>query len=416
MKVKLDVLTSAMSKIRKFAEGQKNVPGVMLDISGDKMKVCYSDGKKSIVEVIDIEQEEPGVQGRIVVPYAKITSIIDICQPSGPIITGDLDIAFYENNIIEITAIKKVKLISDTENEEEEQNVEEKMVSKFEQRLNYYKPEDSIQYQVLARMDYDSIFEGDNPDVWDKEDLRNKISRLSTEKSKVVYVSAHKRAAFVVNLAHVTNIPIDSCENNGMTLTTFIASALVDILGKMNGDKVAICVKDNRYANITSEDNTVGIWFEMAPASKTDVATLKRYEDKTYNKYQLTFCRPAIQNVIACAMATDANEKTTISFVEAESGELAIKIITNTGGSVVNDFNVVMENYRDSVGDILNAKIPVSLKVLYDMLGNCQEYYIAFDIANDDAGTYIRVADIVEVDDNGYPTQLGITHYTVSAR
>ena len=67
---KTDVLTSAMSKIRKFAEGQKNVPGVMLDISGDKMKVCYSDGKKSIIEVIDIEQEEPGVQGRIVVPYA----------------------------------------------------------------------------------------------------------------------------------------------------------------------------------------------------------------------------------------------------------------------------------------------------------------------------------------------------------
>ena len=61
-----------------------------------------------------------------------------------------------KNNIIEITAIKKVKLI-DTENEEEEQNVEEKMISKFEQRMNYYKPEDSIQYQVLARMDYDGI-------------------------------------------------------------------------------------------------------------------------------------------------------------------------------------------------------------------------------------------------------------------
>ncbi len=413
MIVSLEKLTFAMAKIRKFAEGQKNVPGVMFDIAGDKMKVCYSDGKKSIIEIIDIEPGESVIEDKIVVPYVRIVNIIDICQPSGPVFTSDLDITFNDGNIMVIKAVKKVNIAP----KEDEEEPEVKVVSKFEQKINFYRPEESIQYQALSRMDYGSIFESETFDVWTKEDLKAVLSRTSTEKSKVIYISAAKKSAFVVNLAHVTNIPISTCEGHGMTVATHIASALVEILSKMPGDRVSVCVKESRYANITSEDNSVGIWFEMAPASKTDMATLKRYQEKDYSKYKLTFCRPALQNVISCAMAADNNEKTMLTFVNVENGDLAIRIASTSGGSsVANDFCVVMENYRDSVGDIMSAKIPVSLKVLYDMIGNCQEYYVAMDIATDEGGTYICIGDVADCDKDGYPTRLATTHYTVSAK
>lgn len=416
MQVSLEKLTQAMQKVRKFADDKKNVPGVMLDIDGDKMKVCYSDGKCAIVEIIDIVQDEAPIQGRIVTPYKRLMEIIESCQPSGVLLTSDFDIKFGEGNIMVISYAKKIRLAPKEVQEGEEPQYEEKIVSKFTQKITYARPEDNIQYGVLSRMDYNSIFEGDDADIWSKDELRDVLARTSTEKSKTIYVSKVKKEAFVLNLAHVTDIPLTSCENHTMTIHTNIAGALVDILGKTKGSNVSVYVKEDRYANIRSEDNTVGIWFEMSPASRTDVSTLDRYKAKQYSSYSMWMLRAALLNVISCAMAVDNNEKTNIVFDSDDSGNPAIKVASASGGqSIANDFTVLIEKYTDEVGDIASMKIPVSLKVLYDMLNNCNNHYISLDVAKDGEGTYLRVQDLAQDEETGNIV-VKATHYTVASR
>ncbi len=413
MQVSVDKISQAIAKVRKFADGTKNVPGIMLDISGELMKVCYSDGKKSIIEKIDIQQDEPAIEGKIVVPYARITSVIDACQPSGPVYTSDLSICCENDNCLELSAVKKIKMQGKAEGE-----VEEKVVSKFAQKISYAKPESSVQYGILSRMDYESIFQGDKFDVWDIAEFKGVLAKTSKEKNRVVYISSSRKSAFISNLAHFTNIPVTSCDTSGMTIATNIGTALVDIVSKMNGSKISICTKDNRYCNIISEDEKVGVWFEMAPASKIDVATLERYESKQYTKYNLVFCKPALQNVIASAMSVDNNEKTIMSFEQMVNGEVAIRISSNNG-SVDNSFNVILEDYKDRDNDMLGSKVPVGLAVLYSMIDNCEQPYISMDISVDDGGTYIKISDITsaELTNTGERVYTyGITHYTISAK
>ncbi len=418
MQVSLEKLTQAMQKVKKFADDNKNVPGVMLDINENSMKVCYSDGKRAIVEKLDILQGQEPIQGKIVVPYKRLMEIIESCQPSGILATSDFDIEFGSDNIMTINYAKKIKLApkKGEVQEGEEPEYEEKTVSRFSQKITYAKPEDNIKYGVLSRMDYDSIFDGENPDIWDKSELKDILSRLSTEKNKIIYISRNMKKAFVCNLAHVTDIPITSCENHTIVIHTSVSSALVDMLNKMPGDTVSIVVKDQRYANIRSENNEVGIWFELSPASRTDIVTLERYQQKDYSKYRIIVLREALTNVINCAMSVDNNEKTNLIIGNDDENNLVIKIANaNAGQSVANEFAVVIEKCVDADGKLKELQIPVSLKVLHDMLTNCKNYYAALDISIDEQGMYLRVEDLKQDDETGNIVA-ETTHYTISAR
>ena len=417
MQVSLSTLTGALNKVRKMAEGTKNVPGIMLDISENKMKVCYSDGKKSVIEIIEIQQSDPVVAGRIIVPYAKTMDIIDACQPSGSLMINEITMNFSEGSTLTIIASKKI-VIGD------EEGTEEKVQSKLEQKINYNKPEDSVQYQILSRMEYDAIFQNEEFDTWETKTLIETLSRTSKEKSKTIYISSQLKAAFVSNTAHVTNIPITSCEKYGMAVSTSLATPLIDILGKLASPRVAVSVKDNRYVSISSEDNTVGIWFEQAAANKMELSLLKRFQEKTYDKYELVFYREALQDTIDRALKSDSNEKTTLTFIKDENDSLSARVqFAGSGGSTANDFTVVLTNYEDKeknkeedkqtkIKDILGAQIPVNLKVLSDMINNCKEFYVAFDISNEDGSTLIRVGDLEMSAEKAFTA----THYTMLAK
>ncbi len=408
MIVSLEKLTQAMNKVRKFAEGRKDVPGVMLDISTDKMKICYSDGKKSVIEIIDILSNDENFSGKVIVPYVRITGVIDACQPSGPVFTSDVQLTLGEDGILTVRALKRIKVAAG-------EDVEDKVISKFEQKLNYYSPDASIQYQVISRMDYNSIFSGESFDVWEKADLVEALARTSGEKGKTVYVSGQSHIAFVANTASVTVVPLKDCEKHGFSVPTLVSGSLVDMINKFPGEKVLVHVSEGRYANISSEDNTVGIWFEMVAANRMDLASLQKYQEKAYSKYNLVFCRPALLNILDCAIKADNNEKTTLTFFK-EAGQTIMRIVSaGNGGSTFNDFSLVSELCLDADKDIDNAKIPVSLKSLYDMISNCNEYYVslAFDVEANN--TFIRVGDAVDITESN-EVRLGIMHYTTTSR
>lgn len=409
MRVAINKITQAMNKVRKFAEGEKTVPGVMLDIDGASMKVCYSNGKRSVIEVVEIEQDETPVSGRIILPYAKTMTIIDALQPSGSIQTGDLTIEFGGEKNMSFIAEKFIITGESAE------SVEHKVVSKFNQQVVYAKPEESIQYQVLSRMNYADIFESDSFDVWAKEDLVSTLKSCSFEKGKTIYVSTQTKSAFVMNTAHLTNIPVVDCEKNGMTLSSSFSSAIADVISKFDSEKIMVAVKDGRYANISAENGTAGVWFEMVAANKMEVAMYQRFTEKQYDTYRTAFLRQALLDAISCTLKASSNEKTVLTFDDSGEGlTLKLTAFESGAGNAANEYKVVAETFTDKDGTISNSKVSVSLKTLSDMVSNCSTDYVAFDMQVDNQAVYVRVGDILEVlDDNSL--RLGTTHYSMMA-
>ncbi len=421
MRVGLKEITGAINKVKSLAEGTKKTPGVMFEISDENLSICYSDGRKSIIERMGIiDNTENVIEGRLVFNLKQIASVIDMCQPSGAVYTDELNFSMAEGNRIRIEGDKKVDFEQENEswedddtaeNIENESKVESKIVSKMQYMIVYNRPEDNIQYGVLSRMDYEGIFEMDSYDTWSIEELKDILERTCGEKNKTIYVSSVIDKTFVVNLAYVTSININACEDNGMTIRTDVAKAIVDIISKFPGKELMICVKNSRYANIVSMDGSIGLWFEMSPASRTDLSTLQRYESKGYDKYRLFLNRPVLQNVVQCALALDDNDRTNITFQEV-GDNMALRIVNNNSkSSSLNDFSVILDGYYDTAGDILELKIPIGLKIISDMLSKSVEDYVEIQIEKEDNTIFLKLVDI---SDGGMAT--GTVSYTIASK
>ena len=448
MRVELDALTKAVYKVKGFADSNSaQVPGVLLDIGDNTLSICYAENRKAIIEKISIDQSDDyeKVNDKVVVPYARLVSVIDMCQPDGEIKTGDIDLQFFGKDKVMLVSADKYMIVqrlvqdeADVDNEEiamtlgdgievsEEPSEpvyreEAKVVSQIKQRISYEHPEDSIRYGVLTRMNYASIFEDANGnsdvdadfDVWGREELRNTLSRLATEKGKTIYLSSQLSGAFVSNMAYLNFVPIDESVSHGFSIATSTAKALVDILGKISDEKVRVTTAE-RYVKIINGTDTVGIWFEMTPASKTDIGTLNSYKEKGYDSHQLVFSRAALNNAVKCAQSATKDEKTTIGFVDKD-GEAFLHIaINNSGASISGDFDVVIEGRGEIPNweELSNTKLPISLKVLNEMLNDCTTTYIAFDIESGANGKFIRLSELFGRDESG-EKMLGTMHYTV---
>ena len=435
MRVTVDALTSAIEKVSQLAASDANVPGVLLKIKDGLMEVCYSNGRQSIIQRVDIVMDEGDVVGDIVVPYKRLADIVGALQPAGRISTSDVTFKFETQElegVVEVSATKHLVMYSggtadqadhtdkaatagDTANAQPAGNIENMfeslegteedveptidggltdvggvgaevvedsyVVSQFSQKLSYFNPEtSSIKYGLLTRMNYDEIFVGDDGetqndfDTWNLAELKDTLTSLAIEKNKTIYASHSQGAVFVVNIAYASWIPTENVEQNGFTITTNLAKQVTGIMASMargGAETVQVKTKDNRYVCLTDAENRVGVWFEMVAPNRTEAATIKHYRDKQYNGYRALFSREALDNVLNSALATDKVEKTTVWFTMKPEG-LAMRIeSTNSGASVANTFDVI--SYGDMVGMdmMLTEKLSLSLKVLSDMVKNC---------------------------------------------
>ena len=113
-------ITSALSKITALATGEKTVPGVLLDINENFVNVCYSNGRKSVIERIDAVPEDGDKQEQIVLNYQRFVEIIGCCQPTGKIVTDDIQFILTGDDIINIRAEKKIGEQGSEDEEEKE--------------------------------------------------------------------------------------------------------------------------------------------------------------------------------------------------------------------------------------------------------------------------------------------------------
>ena len=110
-------ITSAVNKISDIVSGERNIPGVMLDIGDNTVSVCYSDGHKAFIEKLDAISEEGDLKTKLVFPYEQLVRAIANCRPSGMIRVSEVHFTVV-NNVMRISADQK-RMVADGDNEVE---------------------------------------------------------------------------------------------------------------------------------------------------------------------------------------------------------------------------------------------------------------------------------------------------------
>ena len=424
MKISLVNLTSAINKVKSFANTVTEAPGILLDFCEDKVRVCYSDGRKAIIEEVGAEREEGDITGKIVMSYNRLTYIIDMCQATGDLKANEVSFSFdVDNKSLQIETRKYMIMRAPTGDVDLEGNqvYEERqnIVSKVCQKANFEYVEDSMRYGVLSRMNYQGIFDAsaEEYDTWDRLELRSLLNKITTEKGRVSYISGVQNKGFAVNYSYTVAVPCECCQNHGFATDYTLAKAIIEILGQIKTEKVRIHTQDKRYVNIVDDTDTVGIWFEMAPVSRTDNNILTNCLSRDYADYKLIFMKAALVDVIKNVMASSKDDKTTLAFGMNENGERVLKInVKNAGASVAGDFEIRIEGREIRNWDsLVEIKIPISLKMLVDTLGHCEQPFVAMDMQVDDSGKFMRIAEVVGRDEDGEAI-LNTCHYAIVDR
>lgn len=419
MRVNVAELTTAIQEINSLAALDKQPAGIMFDIHGDIVGVCYSNGRRSIIhKLVVVPDEGDTVQSQIILNYERLLATIGMCKPSNGIYTEDMYISFDADNkqmIIEADKFMKVRRLAGTDDSGEViYNEESKRVSSINQKLGFNYPSDGIKYQLSSRMDYDSIFavEVDDCDIWRVSDLRNTLNALAMEKNSVVYLSTVTHTAFVNTLSFTKELPIDDNLTQGLCLHSQFAKALVDVLNKVKDPDEGVLVhRDGKYASISDTSETLGIWFEIAPPNKTHMASLQAYTIKEYTNYSLVFSKGALIDALKNAIDTTKDAKLDMTFVEVGTEVYAQLTVNSPSMATFSDFNILLEGQND-YEKLKDLKIPISLKVMSDMVSGCDSYYIGIDIElGDNDQKFIRVAELTR-DENG-DKQYGAKHYSI---
>lgn len=424
MRLLIKDITSEMNKIAELVSNEKNIPGVLLCIGENTMKIRYADGRKAYSGTIEVETEHGDINGELVVDYSRLTNILSKCQPSGIIVVDYITINFLDENLLEFTAQQKCLMDNGTEDGEYRVLAEKKM------SLSWNEVNSSLRTAILGRMDYDSIFNAAVTDTWDIEELQDIFMRCGTEKSRVIYMSPTIQKAFVVNLAHTTSIPISSLEVSPLdielvttrmsdenatmeevdneieklynrmkfpaTISTTTAKQVCGILSKIGKGVKVFTHAENGYFSIFTEGADTGIWFAMSEGSKAQTSQFEKYSSIEYDSYQLNFVREFLVDAIKSAVSSSASEKLAFSFENNSDGELEIVLaVTNSNASVSDVYRVICDDAVDMVGDITEKQLKVSLKVFDDMLSQLKSEVIGMDIkVMVDGSACIRLAEI----------------------
>ena len=440
MRVSVAKMTNVINKISDLTSGDKQVPGILLDLSDGLLKVSYTDGHKAFTEHIDVTTEESDRLGDLVVEFEQLKRAITNCQPSGIIKVEDINFE-YKEKVITVSADQCFE-----ECDAEGNVVGLKKLANKKMDLAWKTPDADMKASILKRMDYASIFDSDVTDEYDKKELIDALLRTSVEKGKQIYISSKTQTVFVSNQAHVTSVPLsnlaemsqedkdilraDMTEQGtyadeafekavndrqnrvhfSVILPQNISKAVAGILGKTNADKVYLFTRD-RFCNIfiDTEDEHVGIWFEMATASKAHLGALERYNSLGYNTYHLTFIRDFLVDSIKSAVNSTKSEKTQFSF-ELDEGKVAMVIAAGSASaSIADTYKVIADevvdagatvdaNTREVTYTITNKKLNVSLSVISAMLEQLKTTFISLDLeCSADGSTCIRLAEVDDV-------------------
>lgn len=391
-------ITDTMKKITAIASADKTVAGVLIEVEESEMGLSYSNGRKAIIEKFDYTKEDGDRVGRFAVSYELLSSVINNCQSSGNIIVNELSISI-DDTTVKITAEQKACMNDVEVGSEEEADLQ--TFAKKEFSMPWKAIGTDMKTSLLGRMNYDNIFNGagsETPTVWNIGELKEIITKVTSEKGRTAYIKTKDSYAFVANTAHVTVVPFENTNLHAIVLETSAMKMISDIISTLHEglQEVNVYTVEGKFLNLFSADGRMGLWLEMSQPNQLQITNLARYEQSQYNTYQLMFRREFLADAIKSALNTGKAEKTTLEFIESTSRqdglELQIKS-GNVGSSSCDKYTVQVESVIDRTNSIKQAKITIAIKILNDMITMLKSDFVALDIKSEN-GVIIRLAEI----------------------
>jgi len=427
MRVAVKAITDIINKISNITSGDKQIPGVMFNLSENQLDVCYSDGHKSFVQRLGVTTEETDRIGQIVVDFSQLQRAIMNCQPYGRVSVDEIVITYNESTL-NISAEQVYVYTDGADGTEVRQKAGNKRMD-----IPWKEPGADMRASILTRMDYESIFESDTtPDEYSKDELIDALNKTSPEKGKVIYFSGKTQSIFVQNQAHLTAIPISKLKeltsedldtirgemtdagtftdeayakaindaqnriHYSLAINTQTAKAITSVFNGISAETIYVVSKDKFVSMYVDTDTEhIGFWFEMAIASKAHTGAFERYNSLGYRSYQTLFLREVITNAVESALKATSSEKVAMQFVETEDGISVTLNASSSQKSISDVYNVVAREVTDPTKDLLSKSFNVSLQVIDDMLKQLKTDLVAFDFDCGENGvTCVRISEI----------------------
>lgn len=428
MVVGISKITDVIDNIASLTSGDKTIPGVLLDLDTNLLRVCYATNQKAFIKELEVVTEETDVIGKVAVDFTQLQRAIQNCQPSGIIRVSDVQFIYKSNPNIITISVDQCSEVDDGNG-----NITSMKMATKSMDILWNEPTESKKTEILTRMRYDDIFQADMTDEYDTKELVDILNRTSVEKGKQIYVSTKMQHVFVSNAGHVTAVPVskfpiddqerdeiiqDVKNQNGeattqemidkaigekinrvsysICMSQAIAKSVSGILNKIDSDKVYIHMRD-KYCNVfvDNDQEKLGIWFESAQSTKSHTSAMDKYSSAEYNTYQMEFIREFLENNIKSALNATKSEKVEIKVQEGEDGYELIIEAKSSASSIADTYRVKLVNLIDPTNDITTKTFTVSLKVMLDMIAQLKTDHIAFDLGLIGESTmYVRMAEL----------------------
>lgn len=385
-------LINSVQRVGRFVEGSKTVPVVMFDIQENSLRICYTDGKKAIIDVIDIVNDDK-YTGKLIVPYSVLMKIIDGMKAKGPVYVNDVQMSVNESKkCIDFSMDKWINM------ESGEGSLDE-CVIKIKQSLGYYDP-DNVKYSILSRINYDDILDMADKFEWNKGEFIRAASICSTEKGRTVYIARSNARMFVSNVSSSISIQTEELPiNSGVALPTNLTKDLISILEKTEGDRVFAEVKEGKYLVITSESMKTGIWVEMVPANRIDLDTLQKCYDREYDDMEILVSRHVFSSLLEYLKNLGINSRIELT-IEEDEDDYVVKISNlGTNGSMVGDYAMQLGKFACS--EETDRKLSINVNIMYDLIDKCGGDYVVIRAENIEESSYLFVGSLDDIDDEG---------------
>lgn len=282
--------------------------------------------------------------------------------------------------------------------------------------IKYIKTSDLKGGTILTRFNYSNIFSvmDESADVWDITELKTILAKLSKPKdTKTCFVSAKKNQAYSLTAASVSLVELnentigktlkDSVElKNSFSMAAKTNSFLSDILGMIKCDdevKLQVLTQEKRFCYMATTDGTVGIMFELAPATRYDVMNLQKYESMDYTMYELAFERDVLSDIVRVTMQAAKDDSVTMKLKEdKDTGEVIAVIDRGDASSSISKLEINCINHEDNGeekgGDkLLSLAIGMNISVINELLNNCYSDFIVFKMVEVSGSIFLRMCD-----------------------
>lgn len=438
MQIALGKITDAINVISDITTGDKQIPGVMLDLNGSTLKVCYSDGHKATIQDVEVEPEADDHQGQVVVEFALLLRAIQNCQPSGIIKVSKVQFKYLADNIISVMADQNLE-----ETDENGAVVDTKKIAEKKMDLKWKEPGSDLRTSILTRTNYANIFASEVNDTYDRKEFIDDLVRNAVEKGKTVYFSSVNQCAFVSNQSWVTSVPVSQYEvsqeekdeirgklveagtftdesyakevaaaehriHQSITIRQELAKPLSSILSKFTSDKVYVNKEaSNCNIYIDSDTEKFGVWFEMPSAQKTATGALSRYNEMKFGNYQITFIKDFLDNNIKSALNATKSERVQFKFQPSTEDASMLQLVIEGGSasaSTADTYRITPSDIVDVANDLSTKAFNISLDAFNQMLSQIKTSYVAVDFNVDADMVCMRVA---ELDDEKLETVVG---------